>query len=145
MSIGKIREIGKETRAQDLLDLVRGERILLKGVGTDTQEEGVVVWRSITGEDEKYLVASRADIKKGSDPKFSINCQLYIRQPFETIQFLTRRLLVKDLAFPYNSVNCNSEGGMRRWITREIYPGHHLSFENTTYTQYNKLLENVDL
>jgi len=145
MAIEKIMEIGKETRAQDLSNLVRGERILLKGVGTDTQEEGVVVWRSITGEDEKYLVASRADIKKGSDHKFSINCQLYIRQPFETIQFPTRRLLVKDLEFPYQTVNCNSEGGMRRWMTREIYPGHQLSYENTIFTEYNKLLENVDL
>lgn len=145
MAIGKIREIGGKTRAKDLENLVRGERILLKGVGTDTQEEGVVVWRSITGEDEKYLVASRADIKKGSDHKFSIKCQLYIRHPFQTEVEFPERLLVKDLDFPYNSVNCNIEGGMRRWITRELYPGHHLSFENTSYTEYNKLLENVDL
>ena len=39
MAIGKIREIGGKTRAKDLENLVRGERILLKGVGTDTQEE----------------------------------------------------------------------------------------------------------
>ena len=80
MTIGKIREIEKKTRAQDLSDLVRGERILLKGVETDTQEEsGVVVWKWTNEEfNGRFLVALRTDIETRSDHNFNpITCQFY--------------------------------------------------------------------
>ena len=130
MDIESIREIGKETRAQDLLDLVRGERILLKGVGTDTQEEsGVVVWKWTNEEfNGRFLVALRTDIEKRSDHNFNpITCQFY-----NINQYSVTSIPLK-------------EEGMRRWKTREISPGHYLSFENTDFTKYNQLLENVDL
>jgi hypothetical protein len=123
MSIGKIREIGKDTSAQDLLDLVVGERVLLKGFGTDTQEEaGVIVWNPCFS--EEFLVALRSDRNSNL-----INCQLYSKSTFECVRIRKSGL----------------EEDIKRWSTIETQPGHSFSYENTEFTRYNSLLENVDL
>jgi len=123
MNSEKIREIRKETRAQDLSNLVVGERVLLKGFGTDTQEEaGVVVWNPCFG--ASFLIALRSDRNSNS-----INCQLYSKYPLECVRIRKSGL----------------EEGIKRWLTIETQPGHSFSYENTEFTRYNRLLENVDL
>jgi len=124
---GSIRKIGKETRPQDLSDLMVGERILLRGVRTDTQEEeGVVVWtyplfrpnhRSFSA-DRRFLVALRSDIEERSDRNSNrINLQLYINSFSERTSFTKLGIGGADI-----------ERG-----------------RDTEFTKYNQLLENAGL